>query len=104
MPYRAKADPWIKVETEHHYETAGGEEEYRCGTSWWSFPCLFFRRWKHNGTNHRQKWEIDEDEKEARWAANKEQLRLKEEQQTTAAVTYGTVVSIIEVDAVPQPP
>ena len=104
MPYRAKADPWIKTETNHHYATAGGEEECRCGTSWWSFPCLCLRRWKHNGTNHGQKWEIDEDEKNTRWAANKEKLKLKDEEQLTAAVTYGTVVSIIGVDAVPQPP
>jgi len=90
MPYKAKADPWIKVETEHHFAEGGGEEECRCGTSWWSFPLLCLRRWKQRGTNHGQKWQIDEEEKEARWAANREMLKLKDERQTiygSASVT-----------------
>ena len=65
MPYKAKEDPWIKTETGHDYAEGGGEEEYRCGTSRWSlaFPC--FRRLRHYGKNHGQKWQIDEEEKEA---------------------------------------
>ena len=93
MPYKAKEDPWIKVETEHQYAAGGGEEQCRCGTSRCSIPFPCFRRWKSFGTNHGQKWEIDEEEKGARWVANREMLKLKEARQTGAAVTYGSASS-----------
>ena len=90
MGYKAKEDPWIKTETGHQYAEGGGEEECRCGTSRCSFAFPCFRRWRHHGKDHGQTWQIDEEEKEARWAANREMLKLKEQRQTGAAVTYGS--------------
>ena len=89
MPWRAKAEPWLKTETDHNYGEGGGEEEYRCGTSRCSFAFPCFRRWRHYRKTHGQKWQIEDEEKASRWAANKEMLRLRDESQTGTAVTYG---------------
>ena len=53
-----------------------------------AFPC--FRRWRHYRKTHGQKWQIEDEEKASRWAANKEMLRLRDESQTGTAVTYGS--------------
>ena len=64
--------------------------------------CL--RRWKHNGTNHGQKWEIDEDEKDTRWVANKEKLKLKEEEQRKAAAEAAEEAKKKKAEPPPPPP
>lgn len=85
MPYKAKPNPWIKVEDKQGHET----QEFMC----WKKACCCWIRRRRSGDG----WQLSEEEKADRWAKNHELLRQRDEQMEVN--TYGSTGAFLEICA-----